>query len=355
VDSYSYARNRQQKEEIESFGLITAINSIKRSIYDLFLGPASKEENIEFRSFGISFIVNTIIILFLCLYSHNTTKPNRIVLNISVGSIEADTIIHDAIDILPDSLPNPEYSIPEIPTVNTISEDPISVSSIDNPENIVSEPSNMSSIDTIPSISDISQHISPTTDSKSVAESKNTNIQQSQILSNILQGLGDGVAANTVSKDTRGKNGGGDIANRLANAGAQTGTIQISIAWDTIDDVDLHVQWGAPKTVGATEYINFINKRGSQTNGFLDIDMNASQHNVSFTPVENVFYPDGNNLSGTYAIGIHLYRSRTGITSVPIVVRIKTGSNIEIIKAVATPTIKYIKVIQYGWTPQLKF
>lgn len=355
VDPRSYTRNRQQKEEIKSFDSTGFIDSIQTTFSDIFLVSPSKEESIEFRSFGISFVVNTIIILSLCLYSYEATTTNRIVLSISLGSTETNTIIHDAIDILPDSLPDPEYDIPEIPVVDTVSEDPISIASIDNPEKILSETSTSYSMDVIPSINDISQQISQIPDTNSISKSKNFNEQPSETLSSILDGIANGVAANTLSKNTKSRNGGGDIANRLANAGAQTGAVQISIAWDTIDDVDLHVQWGAPRTVGATEYINFVNKRGQQTNGFLDVDMNATQNGASLMPVENVFYPDGRNVAGTYTIGVHLYRSRTGAMSIPVVLRIKTGSNIEIINVVATPTIKHVKIMQYGWTPQLKF
>jgi hypothetical protein len=353
VDTY-YTRNRKQQEEkVKASRLANTINSVQKTTNDLFLGPFSKEEHIELRSFGISFALNTIIILSLCLYSHNTKKTNPIILNISVGSTETDTIIHDAVDILPDSFPDPQYDAPEIPVANTVSEEPISVASIDNPEKIISESSSISSETIMPSVNDILQNISQIANRES--ESENFNTKQSETLSNILDGLANGVATNTLSRNTQSRNGGGDIANRLVSAGAKTGAIQISIAWDTIDDIDLHIQWGAPKTVGATEYINFINKRGGQTNGFLDIDMNANQHNISVTPVENVFYTDENNLAGTYAIGIHLYKSRTGAMSVPVTVRIKTGSDIEIIRVVATPTIKYVKTIQYGWTPQLSF
>jgi hypothetical protein len=58
-------------------------------------------------------------------------------------------------------------------------------------------------------------------------------------------------AANGMGMNNSGMNGtgagagggiGGEMGRRLAAAGAQTGDVQISIAWNGIDDIDLHVQ-----------------------------------------------------------------------------------------------------------------
>lgn len=101
---------------------------------------------------------------------------------------------------------------------------------------------------------------------------------------------------------------GGQIGQRLRSAGAGTGDVQISIAWDNINDIDLHVQVQAPNG-RVISYIAFYS-RGDAFGGMLDVDRNAGV--LVRDPVENVFWPRGMAPRGTYTIGIHHFKQNFG-------------------------------------------
>jgi len=125
---------------------------------------------------------------------------------------------------------------------------------------------------------------------------------------------------------------GTSIEKRLATAGAKTGDIQISLAWNTLDDVDLHVEF-TPQGKGALmSEINWQSRRG-RYGGYLDIDMNAGGGQISRTPVENIFWPRGSSPKGSFRVGAQLFASRTK-RPVKITIRIKIGSDIKTINDV---------------------
>ena len=76
-----------------------------------------------------------------------------------------------------------------------------------------------------------------------------------------------------------------DLSARLKREGAKSGDITISLAWDTIDDLDLHV------FVPGGEEVFYGNKRSKDGLCFLDVDMNAGG-SYSKEPVENIFVGD---------------------------------------------------------------
>jgi hypothetical protein len=125
---------------------------------------------------------------------------------------------------------------------------------------------------------------------------------------------------------------GTSIEKRLETAGAKTGDIQISLAWNTSDDVDLHVEF-TPHAPGALmSEINYRSRRG-RYGGYLDVDMNAGGGQFSRTPVENIFWPRGSSPKGFFRVGAQLYASRTK-RPVKITIRIKIGSDIKTINDV---------------------
>jgi hypothetical protein len=76
-----------------------------------------------------------------------------------------------------------------------------------------------------------------------------------------------------------------DIGERLNREGAKAGDITISLAWNTFDDLDLHV------FLPSGEEISFSNKTALLGGtACLDVDMNAGSR--SEQPVENVFIGD---------------------------------------------------------------
>ena len=85
---------------------------------------------------------------------------------------------------------------------------------------------------------------------------------------------------------------------RLEREGGASGDVQISLAWDDYNDLDLHL------FCPSGERIYFNNKK-SECGGHLDVDMNDRP--VSKTPVENVVWA-GNAPLGTYKVGVHFYK-----------------------------------------------
>lgn len=117
--------------------------------------------------------------------------------------------------------------------------------------------------------------------------------------------------------------GTGSFERRLKSYGAKTGDVQISLMWDTADDIDLHVEH---YSVGSSERIGWDNRVG-YSGGMLDIDMNAAgpQNNQ---PIENVFWPKGSNPRGEFVVGIHFYRSWTGRRTLPVTLRVQTNKGV---------------------------
>ena len=85
---------------------------------------------------------------------------------------------------------------------------------------------------------------------------------------------------------------------RLEREGGASGEVQISLAWDDYNDLDLHL------FCPSGERIYFNNKK-SDCGGELDVDMNVRP--VSKTPVENVVWRQNAPL-GTYKVGVHFYK-----------------------------------------------
>ena len=101
-----------------------------------------------------------------------------------------------------------------------------------------------------------------------------------------------------------GGNGFSDLGDRLRQAGAKTGDVQISLAWNNGNDLDLHVE-----TPGGEKI--WYNRRNSTCGGELDVDMNAGGP-ASQRPVENVYWPSGESPSGDFRVLVHHYANQGG-------------------------------------------
>jgi len=111
-----------------------------------------------------------------------------------------------------------------------------------------------------------------------------------------------------------------EFEQRLAREGAQTGQIQISLAWNSYDDLDLHV------LDPGNEVISFRNRR-SRSGGTLDVDMNIRPE--SLQPVENIFWPENGAPRGKYKVKVHCFSYRgQGGQPVPFRVRMKIDGNL---------------------------
>ena len=104
--------------------------------------------------------------------------------------------------------------------------------------------------------------------------------------------VGTGISVRVTDEEDR------ELMDRLAREGGKSGVVQISLAWDDYNDLDMHVFCPSGERI-------YFNNRKSECGGELDVDMNVRPK--SKTPIENVvwtdFAPDGE-----YKIGVHFYR-----------------------------------------------
>lgn len=89
-----------------------------------------------------------------------------------------------------------------------------------------------------------------------------------------------------------------DIEERLEREGGKGGQVQVSLAWDDYNDLDMHVFCPSGERI-------YFNNKISECGGELDVDMNVRP--VSNNAVENVVWT-GNAPVGKYKIGVHFYK-----------------------------------------------
>ena len=104
--------------------------------------------------------------------------------------------------------------------------------------------------------------------------------------------VGTGISVRVPEEEDR------ELMERLAREGGKSGVVQISLAWDDYNDLDMHVFCPSGERI-------YFNNRKSACGGELDVDMNVRPK--SKKPIENVVWtneaPDGE-----YKIGVHFYR-----------------------------------------------
>ena len=90
------------------------------------------------------------------------------------------------------------------------------------------------------------------------------------------------------------------ITGRVQKAGGQTGAVQFSLIWETMNDLDLHVR--TPRGL----HLYYGNRRAG--NGWLDVDMNVEPQTVE--PVENMFFTKSER--GKYTVFVDHFKQHPG-------------------------------------------
>lgn len=130
------------------------------------------------------------------------------------------------------------------------------------------------------------------------------------------RGMGAGQGTGTGRGPGSGGGGiGGEIGRRLRAAGAGTGDVQVSIAWNNLNDIDVHVLVESPAFAPGVSLVNYTSRRGV-CGGWLDVDENV----LPRTPlaVENVFWARGFAPPGRYTVAVHHYRNWGGPDPTPV-------------------------------------
>lgn len=128
------------------------------------------------------------------------------------------------------------------------------------------------------------------------------------------RGLG-GQGTGTGEGTGPGRGIGGEIGRRLRARGAGTGDVQVSIAWNNLNDIDVHVLVESPAFAPGVSLVNYTSRRGA-CGGWLDVDENV----LPRTPlaVENVFWARGFAPPGRYTVAVHHYRNWGGPDPTPV-------------------------------------
>ena len=300
-----------------------------------------------------STIIHTIILLIMALIVSKEIekKPIKISLSFTKTSDQENVSLDRVLEFSKTEIQEESIDVLEQQNNSTIAETLVSTADSEdisiNDLVLDEEKFNHSFVDEIP-LADLNQEIKTKERQKTSARENqptaNNNIpptiddnplaELSKALSNRRTNSGNG-NRNRNGNTPGDNNGNGDareIGNRLAAAGAKTGDVQISIAWNSPDDIDLHVKF--QDKFGQFSYISWMNRSGIN-GGMLDIDMNAHPANLTPRAVENVFWPFGSSPNGDFMVGIHNFRNWSGAASVPVTVLIKTNKGTKTIKAVA--------------------
>lgn len=138
-----------------------------------------------------------------------------------------------------------------------------------------------------------------------------------------------------------------EISARLKREGAKSGDVAISLAWNTRDDLDLHV------VTPRGEEISYNHKK-SQCGGELDVDMNVNGESTS--PVENVYWPVGGAPVGKYKVIVQNFKFHEHHhgTDVPFKVQVKVGDSVNIYKGNTKNTKVNVVVCEFDFVPQMK-
>lgn len=141
---------------------------------------------------------------------------------------------------------------------------------------------------------------------------------------------------------------GGELGRRLQAAGAGTGDVQISISWESLDDIDVHVTV-EPFGRGFPSTISWRQRVGAG-GGHLDVDANAGSW-LTRTPVENVFWGTGAAPFGRYTVAVHHFRSRSSDARTPVEVAVLVDGKVERFHPVIASGSPPVVVTRFVRTP----
>ncbi len=141
--------------------------------------------------------------------------------------------------------------------------------------------------------------------------------------------------ATTAAEPTR-----DDLRTRLDAAGAKTGDIQISLAWNNKNDLDLHV-----RPPCGTE-IFFSKKKAC--GGVLDIDRNVMPWTATSKAIENVYFAGGAAAPGTYTVSVKHFNNRGPHEPTRFLIRVKRGAETIWKEGTVMPR-KKVSVVTFNW------
>ena len=268
-----------------------------------------------------SVIFHTIVLLFLALTFYSEPIEKHIKLSLSFQNVSETSISLDPIapveqladdSSAQDSASSESEFLESFPEKEKSPEDPVQVEDIalDMPQNISDSNNDILEL--------------TTQDLEKVLVKEKATVEPISTRNNRNNSSNAIFSTNTSNNDGN-NNGSSDsvstsvMQGRLAGAGAKTGDVQISIGWNTSDDIDLHVNIMQP--TGYRSYVSWISRVGL-CGGMLDVDMNANPFNSVINPVENIFWGIGRAPHGEYVVSLHSFRSYSPSTNVVLMIKV---------------------------------
>ena len=106
-----------------------------------------------------------------------------------------------------------------------------------------------------------------------------------------------------------------ELAGRLERAGGQRGDVQISLAWNSRNDLDL-------SCVDPNNEPIWFQHKQSRSGGELDIDSNDNSKPLVDNPVEHISWAYGRAPRGTYRVFVSSFKTNGGPDPTPFTVTI---------------------------------
>ena len=124
-------------------------------------------------------------------------------------------------------------------------------------------------------------------------------------------------------------------ATRVEDLG--TGDVQVTLTWDSVNDLDLWVTDPADETI-------YYHNKTSASGGELDVDANPGCNDLTSSPVENIFWPTGDSPEGTYTIYVQYYDVCQPEARTPFTVRLQVNGETQIFTGVASEQNEKIEI-----------
>ena len=109
---------------------------------------------------------------------------------------------------------------------------------------------------------------------------------------------------------------------------ACNGEITVTLAWNSEDDLDLHL-------VEPDGNVVYYRRKHSSNGAELDIDMNAGEENDAENPIENICYRN-TPPAGTYKVLVHFFKRKSNLPEIPYTVYVRNGNTKKYFKSVHT-------------------
>lgn len=122
----------------------------------------------------------------------------------------------------------------------------------------------------------------------------------------------------------------------------QTGDVQITLLWQGLNDLDLHVIDPDGEEI-------YFGTRHSSSGGDLDVDSNAAcGMNVTMAPVENVYWPTGGTPIGKFRVSVVFYEHCSGAQlQTPFTLRVLVDGETSEYSGEAATVKQLIPVIEF--------